>query len=169
MLSFNIRDLEHTAATVDGTLGADDPVWLEGDPVPLRPVHVTGRLSKAGAGRFYLSGHLEGETVLECRRCLSDVTVPVADDVQLVFEEALDEDADDADVYTIEPRARELDLRPAIREQWLLNVPTFALCREECKGLCPRCGADLNVEPHECAQHADPRWDALRSSRGESK
>ena len=59
--------------------------------------------------------------------------------------------------------AADLDLRPALREQWLLAAPAFALCREDCKGLCPRCGADLNAGPHDCAtQTADPRWDALK-------
>lgn len=170
MLSFIIRDLEHTAATVDGYLGADDPVWLGSDPVPLRPVHVTGRLSKAGPGRFYLTGRIEGETAIECRRCLTAVEVGVSEDVHLIFEEAVEEEqSDEADVYPIEPRARELDLRPAVREQWLLNVPTFALCRDDCKGLCLHCGADLNVEAHDCAPHVDHRWDALRSDPGESK
>ena len=64
----------------------------------------------------------------------------------------------------------ELDLRPALREQWLLNVPGYALCRDDCKGLCPTCGAELNVGPCDCAStSADPRWDALRKLRDEQR
>ena len=50
----------------------------------------------------------------------------------------------------VNDRTRELDLRPSVREQWLLAVPSFVLCREDCKGLCPHCGADLNLGPCGC-------------------
>ena len=51
------------------------------------------------------------------------------------------------------------------REEWLLAVPAFSLCREDCKGLCPRCGADLNERPCDCADTTDARWDALKAAR----
>ena len=62
MLSFDLRSLESKAVQVDDYLDPDDPVWKEGDPRPAEPVHVTGRLSPAGAGRFYWHGRLEGRT-----------------------------------------------------------------------------------------------------------
>lgn len=166
MLSFDLSTLESRAVAVDGRLEADDPVWQEGDRRPTHGVQVSGRLSSAGSGRFYLSGRIEGELATSCRRCLSDVSVPVTEDVQLLFAEAGDDEIDDPDVYMLEPRARELDLREAVREQWLLSIPEFALCREDCKGLCPRCGADLNQGPCDCAPEADSRWEALRNLRG---
>jgi uncharacterized protein len=54
-------------------------------------------------------------------------------------------------------------LTVAVREQVLLQVPQFTLCREECRGLCPTCGADLNEGACECVpeQGASP-WDALK-------
>lgn len=165
MLSYNIRDLDQHAAKVDGLLPASDPIWAEGDPVPATPAHVTGRLSKAGAGRYYWSGRIEGTAAVECRRCLTDVTVPVAEDVHVMYVEAGDEVAVDPDAYQIPPRAPAIDLRPAVREQWLLSVPSFAVCREECKGLCPRCGADLNAGPCDCPPDIDDRWAALREHR----
>ena len=165
MLSFDIRSLEQHAASVDDQLAPDDPVWQEGDPVPSGPVRVTGRLSTAGAGRFYWHGRLEGDTTMPCRRCLVDTTVHVSSEDHLIFAEAGDEEADDPDVFRLDHRARELDLRPAVREQWLLSVPTFAVCREDCRGLCPACGADLNAGTCECppAGATDTRWDALRA------
>jgi uncharacterized protein len=73
-------------------------------------------------------------------------------------------------VYLIDSAAIELDLRPAIREQWILAAPTFALCREDCRGFCARCGADLNAGPHECVhEEADPRWEALRKLKESPK
>ena len=167
MLSFDIRSLESRAAQVEGDLRADDPVWEEGDVVPDGAVHVTGRLSSAGTGRWYFSGHLAGEAVGACRRCLTDVRAGVDEDVHLFFAEEGDETAiDDPDVYRLDPRAPELDLRPAIREEWLLAAPAYALCREDCKGLCPNCGADLNAGPCACPPATDSRWEALRGVKG---
>ena len=125
-------------------------------------------VSAAGDERYYFSGHLEGEVASECRRCLTDVTMSVAEDVQLLFVEADTEGADDPDVYVVDPKAYELDLRPALREQWLLAVPAFAECRDDCKGLCPTCGADLNAGACECAPATDSRWETLRKVRGQS-
>lgn len=166
MLSFDIRTLESTPERVDAELAPSDPVWEGDDLRPVDGVHVAGRVSSAGAGRFYFSGHLDGEAGVECRRCLTDVRVPVTADVHLIFAEAADEEIDDPDVYTLDPKSAELDLRPAIREEWLLSVPAFALCREDCRGLCAVCGADLNDDPAHTHAAGDPRWDALRELGG---
>jgi uncharacterized protein len=166
MLSFDVRTLESTAATVDGSLSAEDPIWEEGDPRPTDAVRVTGRLSTAGPGRYYFSGRIEGSVRDSCRRCLTDVESMVSAEAHLFFAEAdaaLEGELDDPDVFEVDPTASSIDLRPAIREEWLLDVPAFALCREDCKGLCPTCGADLNSEACECAPRADTRWDALRN------
>jgi uncharacterized protein len=163
MLSFDLRSLEEHAAAVDGALAADDAVWMESDPLPAGPLRVTGRLSRAGDSRFYFSGRVEGTAVGECRRCLTDVSTPVSFDAHLIFaEEGLDDEDDTSDAYLFDPGERSLDLRPAVREEWLLAAPAFPLCREDCKGLCPRCGADLNEGPCACPPEHDGRWATLR-------
>jgi len=166
MLSFDIGSLQAHAAPVDGELGPDDEIWQEGDPRPAGPIHVVGRLSTAGAGRYYFSGRIEGAVDSECRRCLADVSERVAVDSHLIFAESDLEDADDAsDVFLIERGARSLDLRQGVREEWLLAAPAFLLCREDCLGLCPKCGADLNEGPCDCPQTTDARWEALKQAR----
>ena len=164
MLSFDISALEQHAIAVDDVLGPEDPIWQEGDPVPSAPLRVTGRLSTAGPGRYYWHGRIEGDVGMACRRCLSDAGAHVAGDEHIIFVDADDEEADNPDVYPLDPRAEELDLRPAVREQWLLSVPAYVLCRDDCKGLCPSCGADLNRGACTCPpqETRDPRWDALR-------
>ena len=169
MLSFDIRSLESQAAIVDDELPADDPIWETGDPMPEGVVHVKGRLSAAGSGRFYWHGRIEGDIQLPCRRCLTDARAHVSDEAHLIYAEAEDEETDDPDVYRLDPRATELDLRPAIRELWLLAAPSFALCREDCKGLCPRCGADLNAAPCDCPPVSDSRWESLKKLGGQSR
>ncbi len=162
MLSFDIRELESNAVVVDDVLVADDPIWEPGDAVPSGAVRATGRLSAAGAGRFYWHGRIAGTAVLPCRRCLSETSVAVEDEAHLIFVVADDEEADDPDVYTFGARDKELDLRPAVREMWVLNAPAYALCRDDCKGYCPRCGADLNAGACACPPASDSHWDALR-------
>jgi uncharacterized protein len=92
----------------------------------------------------------------------------VSEEAHLIFAEAGTEGLeDDPDVFLLDERKGELDLRPALREQWLLHVPGYALCRDDCKGLCPSCGAELNLGPCDCASSAaDPRWESLRNLEG---
>ena len=159
MLSYDIRELERHAVQVDGELATADPIWGDDDTRPAAPIRVTGRLSNAGSGRYYWSGRIEGIAELECRRCLTDLSVDVGEDVNAIFVEAGDDVSSDPDIYTLPPNA-----------EWLLSAPRFALCREECKGLCPKCGADLNEGPCDCAAvtETDSRWDALRVARPSS-
>ena len=166
MLSFDIRSLESQAAHVDGRLAPDDPVWENGDVRPVKPIRVEGRLSQAGASRFYFSGRVHGVTEVPCRRCLKEVEVSVDEDAHFIFSSEGEDAADDPDVYPFDETAAMLDLRPAIRETWLLSVPGFALCRDECKGLCPNCGTDWNNGTCDCAPAtSESRWDALRAIR----
>lgn len=166
MLSFDIRALREQAVTVDDDLPASDPVWQEGDPLPADSVHVAGRLSAAGSDRFYLHARLSGEVAGMCRRCLTDARAEVRDEAHFIFVDQPGDEADDPDVFVIDSGAHELDLRHAIREQWLLVAPAFLECRPDCKGLCKRCGADLNAGPCDCPPATDARWGALRVPRG---
>jgi len=165
MLVYDLRSLATTAAQVNGVLPTDDPVWVDGDARPVDGVHVTGRLSAAGPGRFYFSGRVAGTARLECRRCLTDVVVPVSEPAQLIFVEQGADDLEDPDVFLFDPRANGLDLGPAVREQWLLGAPAFAQCQDDCRGLCPTCGADLNAAACGCDPVTDDRWAALRTAR----
>lgn len=170
MLSFDLRSLDAKAATVEGELAPDDDVWHEGDIRPDGPIAVSGRISPAGEGRYYWSGRLNGAVEMDCRRCLEPVRVEVDEEAHMLFAEAEEEDdVDDPDIFRIPPGASALDVRPAVREQWLLVAPAFVLCREDCKGLCANCGADLNAGACQCAPATDARWDALRAARPDSR
>ncbi len=155
MLSFPTQSLSVAAIQVKGSLDRDDQVWVEGDVRPVENIRITGRLSVAGAGRYYFSGKFSGATMGECRRCLVEVGTEVGADANLIFAdtEATEEGGEDPDVFPLS-RGRsgmEVDLRPALREQWLLEAPAFVLCRPDCKGLCLTCGANLNLGACSCA------------------
>jgi uncharacterized protein len=96
---------------------------------------------------------------------LTDASSHVTGEEHVILVEADDEEADNPDVFPLDPRADDIDLRPAVREQWLLAVPAFTLCRDDCRGLCPSCGVDLNAGDCGCPPQisVDSRWDALRA------
>jgi uncharacterized protein len=69
---------------------------------------------------------------------------------------------EDEDTYPL--HGEMLDLQPLVRDALMLELPLAPVCSDSCKGLCPRCGADLNDGPCDCDDApADPRWAALGS------
>jgi len=61
------------------------------------------------------------------------------------------------------PDTVEIDLTDRVIEYLILTIPMKNICRSECKGICPGCGADLNHETCRCVETAvDPRWEGLR-------
>src|SRR3954463_2360701 len=123
MLTFDLRSLDVQAANVDDQLAADDPVWLDDDPKPDTAVKVIGRLSKTGTGQVYWHGRISGDITGDCRRCLNEAHAHVEDESHIIYAEPNEPTDEDPDVYPLDPTDRELDLRPAIREEWLLAQP----------------------------------------------
>jgi uncharacterized protein len=121
-------------------------------------------------GGVVVTGTVASTWTGECRRCLRPVTGPLEAQVREVFERApqvrpgdLDA-ADEADTYPL--TGDTLDLAPLARDALLLELPLAPLCRPDCAGLCPICGADLTDEPCDCTlPAANPLWAALDSLR----
>ena len=93
-------------------------------------------------------GRVRSSARLECVRCLRSFELPLTVDLTVVADRAgsrvrLEEDLE-ADDYMLFHDGRELDLSEQVREALLLELPITPHCREDCRGLCPRCGADLN-------------------------
>lgn len=98
----------------------------------------------------------------ECRRCLDETSGTLAVEVRELFEERPDPE------QTYPLTGDQLDLEPMARDAVLLELPLAPLCKEDCPGLCPDCGADRNSGDCGCLPEVtDPRWaalDALRDS-----
>lgn len=164
MLRIDLRSLERGPQEVAGSLAPDDPLFAGLDLELTRPVRVSGQVAAVGPGRYYWRGGTATQVRRDCRRCLASVEVAVAAPVGVLFTD--DPLADDPSARVIEAHATVLDLRDAIREELILSVPAYVLCRDDCRGLCPGCGEDLNVGSCTCRPSADPRWgplDALRN------
>lgn len=115
-----------------------------------------------------LVGNVEVHLEFSCARCLDPVVHDVSRGFDLIYRPlGVDKRADEVAITEAETeigyyQGEGLLLEDALREQVLLATPVRALCREDCKGLCPHCGRNLNLEQCSCEQHlSDPRWDAL--------
>src|SRR5580698_2405454 len=115
-----------------------------------------------------LRAHFGGMFQLLCARCLDPVEQFLSGDFDLIFrpggvdnqpgEHAITEDETEIGYY----EESGLLLEDAVREQVLLALPGRTLCQEDCKGLCPHCGANRNSAPCACEDRpSDPRWNAL--------
>jgi uncharacterized protein len=163
MLRVDLHAATTGALETNAEVPADDPGFSDLEVVPIAPVRVSGRLMPSGPGSYYWAGRVETGVQVTCRRCLAPLTITLNEAVRLLFTE--DQDNEDPSTVIIPPRAASLDLGDAIREALILAVPEYPLCREDCRGLCPRCGADLNDGPCGCRSATDPRWAALEALR----
>lgn len=149
MLQIEIRAIGDRGKPTVGVVPADDPLFEDAAVKLLGPVSVDGQIRAMQQGNLHWSASLNGLVGGECRRCLGPVRARIDDLVEVIFSDD-PELLEDPSVYRLPPGNERLDLRPAIREELLLRAPAFPLCREACKGLCQRCGADLNTGPCHC-------------------
>jgi len=151
MLRVDVRGLRQGAVPTEASVPPEDAVF-HGLAVGLAgPVAVCGELQAAGAGTYRWTGTISGSVQGECRRCLVSVRMPFTVSAEAVY--TTDPAAlDDPGVYQLAEPVTVIDLGPAVREEVGLAAPQYPLCREDCAGLCPRCGADLNQGPCPCGR-----------------
>ena len=98
----------------------------------------------------------------ECVRCLEAIEDTVTVDFQELYLYDDDRSADEEDDEVRRLEGDLLDLEPVLRDSVVLSLPFQPLCREDCPGLCPECGARLAEDPqHAHEDPLDPRWAAL--------
>ncbi len=129
--------------------GKDDPVLSF-----LSPVNAIFKLYRAGE-RLVLEGKVKGTLEILCDRCLSSYSFDIDSDfriflsTELLFDEPeIELHSDDMDTDFV--KDNQLNAEDVIREQIYLSIPYKCLCSEECKGLCPSCGKNLNTGDCNC-------------------
>jgi len=122
----------------------------------------------------HATGTFDGWLMVACSRCITPVKLEIHEPIHVSFLPAADmpaEDDDEAeegvevadediDVFVFD--GDKVDLEPLFREQFVLAIPYAPLCIETCKGLCPQCGIDRNLETCQCEAPIDPRLAALK-------
>ncbi len=164
MLTVDLGRLQRVGKLeIEGQADPDDPALADLDIRLATPLQVRLEAHQAGPD-VVVRGRMWAELELECARCLKQVRREFDEEVTFLYVEGVDDvAAEDQEVYPLPETGWTLDLGPALREHLVLAAPAHVLCREECKGLCPTCGADRNEAPCECVvSDEDDRWAALR-------
>lgn len=131
------------------------------------PIALDLRVSTTDQLIYYVSGQVNYKASGECRRCLKNVEQGQDCRLQGVFAfpgalEKIAEKSEAEDIFPLKKKAAAIDLTNLVRECLALNYPVYILCSDECKGLCPNCGADLNIVSCQCRQESiDRRWAKL--------
>ncbi len=111
-----------------------------------------------------VTGDVTGVAVLQCARCLKQLPSRVSVDVCELYYGPGHQPPKDEDAYSV--TGVEIDLEPMLRDAIALALPLNPVCSEDCKGLCARCGKDLNLDDCTCTEvEGDPRWAALDALR----
>ena len=140
-------------------------------PLPVNGVAdllIEHRSSSSHVNDIRLRANYSADFEILCARCVDPVKVPLSGDFDLIFRpEAADADAGERSITADETeigyyQESGLSLEDVVREQVLLSLPSRTLCTADCKGLCPRCGQNLNQAKCSCDEApADSRWNAL--------
>ncbi|HKD44179.1 MAG TPA: DUF177 domain-containing protein [Candidatus Angelobacter sp.] len=169
-----LRKVEFDESLMPGVLDLGEDVRQTG------PLHAAGRAELVRESRgarkvvedIRLVGSFSAAIELRCARCLEPVDNPVAEAFDLLYRpQGVDAAGDDASIGKAETeigyyQGEGLLLEDVLKEQILLALPVKQVCSSACKGLCPHCGRNLNVESCDCATTAaDPRWGALEDIR----
>ena len=121
------------------------------------PVRVSGAVRNM-AGALSLEGTAETTLELVCDRCLKPFSQDLALPVSTLLAEELEDEEND-EIVLLQDGAADLD--EIFTTALVLSMDAKHLCSEDCKGLCPTCGADLNLGPCQCRKEPDPRFAAL--------
>ena len=155
-----MRELQTTTEAPDG-IGSD----VIGVPTG-SPIRLDLRLESVVEG-VLVTGTAEVEVAGQCGRCLEPIEQQLEIDIQELY---LYPDAEPDDTEASRMEGELLDLEPLVRDEVVLELPFMPLCRPDCAGLCPDCGANLNADPehtHEAA--VDPRWGELAGWRADGE
>jgi uncharacterized protein len=131
-----------------------------------QPVAVNLNVRRVGE-EFFLEGQVETSVTYTCVRCLKEFGGRVATEMSLIIHRvtAPAGQTGELEAYVEVPLGTtDYEIGPYAREALLLAVPLTPHCRDDCRGICAHCGADLNKESCRCGEREpDSRWEALKS------
>ena len=138
---------------------------MRGEDTPIMG-HVDVAIQKSGE-MYHLHADVHGILNTFCHKCLDKTTYELQSSFELIVQiggERREEDqsSKEEEYIYLEKGEHEVSLDESIYESLVVSIPMQILCRSDCKGLCPNCGANLNREACTCEASGDPRWDALK-------
>ena len=157
MIKFSVRSVEKEPVFLEGT--EPESFWALPEKDEFAPASQVsyGFKVSAAAGSFLVTGSVCGKVSTRCGRCLAPLTLEIRNDhVELCYARS-------------DITAEEVDISDDVRDELLIELPMNPLCKEDCKGLCPVCGADLNKKKCRCKRPENPVWSALDGIELEEK
>lgn len=135
MIKISIRDITSKGLDIDQTFPKEG-IGLSDEEIDLRsPIHVKARLERHG-NMIGADAKLEADFGFLCARCLEEFHAPQTQDYHFDFE--------------FKPGDEYIDLGEEIRQELIMANPARILCKKDCKGICPKCGVNLNTEQCKC-------------------
>lgn len=157
IIKLNVQDLlrgDVRSLDIDVSVPTDETI----DGISLKTPKIKG-VAVNMSGYIELTAKLTAEYETVCARCLKPLERKMILELKYPIAESLENEANDE--YII-PENGFIDLSELVRENIILNLPISHLCDDDCKGLCSKCGADLNLGDCGCVRvEKDPRWSVL--------
>lgn len=142
-----------------GNAGFGDAEFLGETYKFIEPLKVEGRVYNNGQS-LTLEAKVLGRMITECARCLDDVETDVEFSVHELLSQREENSGENEDIILFD--GYEIELDDIIADHFLMNISGRYLCSDDCKGLCPVCGKNLNHGDCNCDNgYIDPRWQAL--------
>jgi Predicted metal-binding, possibly nucleic acid-binding protein len=168
---FNVAQLMKEPVGTGASYSADfheEQVQLDESLKISGPIDGHVRMRRVNQG-LLVDGWVDLTLELQCTRCLKDFEQPMHVTFEERFYPTVDvmtgapvPPSDEDDVFLLDDH-HQVDLTEAIRQATLLAIPMVTLCKEDCAGLCPRCGHDLNLGPCDCEPEVDTRLNVLKA------
>jgi uncharacterized protein len=166
-MRIELENAEEPGGRFSETYEGEELAFDESELRLIESVQVNGQIRRK-SGQLEIKGELQTKIALPCGRCLKDVELPIkvefaekfAGSVSWPHEEQHELSKEDLDLGLVDEA---VDVNDLVKEEILLALPTNVLCNENCRGLCPDCGVDRNVEDCGCeGRQVDARWEKLK-------
>ena len=153
--------IDRPGASVPFSTSVDLSDLCYGVSYPVTEPVVASGMVRNTAGVLMMDGELTTTIHGLCDRCASPFDREIRFPIHAVLvTELADEENEDEWVFPLEGDSADLD--DIVRTVFVLNLDSKLLCKEDCRGLCPRCGKNLNDGPCNCQKELDPRFAALK-------
>ncbi|MBX3293636.1 MAG: DUF177 domain-containing protein [Acidobacteria bacterium] len=167
-MKINLDHVSVQPRQIDESFGQEE-VRLDDDAKLVGEAVFSGTVRKEGV-RVFVEGNVTADVELPCSRCLEATTFTINEDFVDVLVDA-EYEPTDAELQVTDDGldeslvvGGEVELAELARERILLELPEICLCSDDCKGLCPKCGVNWNIDSCDCSgRETDPRWAALQN------
>lgn len=165
-MKIDLRDLRDDINSIHSELMPEEFGLVSEGAEFTQPVEVDLTFRRSGDD-FFCTGMARTEVGLKCSRCLENYLHPLK--IRLEFLVRVGKDQieigyQDQAEPLISPGSQFFSIDSLVKETVLLNLPLKPLCSEDCKGLCPVCGVNLNTSSCRCKKEKlDPRWEKLKN------